>query len=190
MCTKKLLVMVLIVITFAHFLGAINSPSASLLKSQTELNCLQQMVPSKNTSRQWQISIPPTPVMNSFYDYMIGGYNSIPMQIVPDEFGGGVFFTFHAKRTAAGTRLVFFPYLNDEGVMQTYTDPVWMDKYSGHPSITFDPVMGKPLFAWHSNWDGSTDLEYEIMGSYDAYIAHFPYFHGDPYYIQSCRRGG
>jgi hypothetical protein len=57
-------------------------------------------------------------VMFSYYDYMIGGYNSLPMQIVPSEFGGGAFFTFHAKRTFEDQRGVYFAYMNADGVLQ------------------------------------------------------------------------
>lgn len=159
------------------------TPSPILLRAKAMVHPQQSKPITSPGSRQWQVSIIPTPVLTSYYDYMIGGYNSLPMQIVPDEFGGGVFFTYHAKRTATGIRKSCFSYLNDAGVLQPSVEPVWNNYTNGYPTVDFDPVVGKPLYAWHGNADGTTDSAMEIMGTYDQFIGGNSGLLADPYPI-------
>ncbi|MDD4276532.1 MAG: hypothetical protein PHT37_01390, partial [Candidatus Cloacimonetes bacterium] len=48
----------------------------------------------------------PDALMTSYYDYMIGSYNSLPLRTIPDAAGGGYHLTFHAKTTPTGVRSV------------------------------------------------------------------------------------
>jgi hypothetical protein len=96
----------------------------------------------------YEISIPPTMVTQSWYDYMIGGYHNLPMQEIPPQFGGGRVMTYHARRTSNGLRKVYFTYINDLGQMQTVADP-WQDvsHAMGYPSVAMDRTLGKPFYA-------------------------------------------
>jgi hypothetical protein len=53
--------------------------------------------------------------MTSYYDYMIGSYHSLPLQIIPDNAEGGYFMTYHGRRMASGTRRVFYSYISPQG---------------------------------------------------------------------------
>ncbi|MDP2172632.1 MAG: T9SS type A sorting domain-containing protein [Candidatus Cloacimonadaceae bacterium] len=121
----------------------------------------------------YSVSVDPVQVMTSWYDYMIGGYNDLPMQEIPPLFGGGRIMTYHARRTSNGIRKVYFTYINDAGQMQTVTDP-WIDasRNMGYPSIAMDRTMGKPFYAWHENHD--TDNLLEVVSFYENFPVGFP----------------
>lgn len=107
------------------------------------------------------VSIPPSLVMQSWYDYMIGSYSNLPMHEIPQAFGGGRIMTYHAKRTLTGVRKVWFSYIDDQGQMATVVDP-WQDVNAqmGYPGMAIDRTLGKPFYVWHQNMD--TDTQYEI----------------------------
>lgn len=121
----------------------------------------------------WSMSIPPSLIRESWYDYMIGSYNNLPMQELPSQFGGGRFFTYHARLTQTGLRKVWFGYINDAGVLSTMDDP-WINTpiYMGYPALSVDRVLGKPLYAWHMNIDD--DTQYEIAFMHDLVPSQTP----------------
>jgi len=118
----------------------------------------------------YQFSIAPVNLLHSYYDYMIGSYNNIPLWKNPDPDYGGYFMTFHGKRTANGQRRMFYTYIDDNGVVEPMTDPLWPMAWEGYPSLAIDNVVGKPMYAWHGNYDGDTDPENEVVFVYDAYL--------------------
>jgi len=130
-------------------------------------SCLSAQAPGYN------FFIAPTFVRESWFDYMMGSYNNLPMQEVPTEFGGGRFFTYQAKLTNLGTRKVWFGYISDNGILATMEDP-WIDTPNrmGYPAVAVDRSLGKPFYAWHMSAD--TDTQYEIAFMYDKYIQQNP----------------
>jgi hypothetical protein len=108
----------------------------------------------------------PTSVMTSYHDYMIGSYNSLPLRLIPDVAGGGYFITFQGKRTAYGTRRVFFAHLGSNGNLIDINEITSILRPEGYPTLDVDPVSGKPLYAWHANHEdlGAPfyDDEYEV----------------------------
>lgn len=110
----------------------------------------------------------PTSLMTSYYDYMIGSYNSLPLRVIPDVVGGGYFMTFHSKRTSYGTRRVFYAYLNANGTLHNLNEITATTNNEGYPSMAIDPFSGKPLYAWHANAD--TDIELEVDFVSDAFL--------------------
>jgi hypothetical protein len=120
-----------------------------------------------DTSR-YVFSIDPQTLLTSYYDYMIGSYNNIPLWNQPDPDYGGYFLTFHGQRTATGTRRVFFAYIDDEGIVEPYSQIPEPIVREGYPSLAIDAIAGKPLYAWHAYVDA--DPEYEIQMAWDAFL--------------------
>jgi len=113
---------------------------------------------------EFSVSIPPSLVMQSWYDYMIGAYANLPMQEIPVEFGGGRIMTYHAKRTVTGLRKVWFSYIDDQGQMATVSDP-WINVNTtmGYPGMAMDRTLGKPFYVWHQSVDSDTQYEVPLM---------------------------
>ncbi len=116
----------------------------------------------------YTFSVAPLNLLMSYYDYMIGGYNDLPLCVEPDPTYGGYFMTFHGKRTATGQRRVFYAYISDAGTIENVNELTNVQNWEGYPSIDVDPVSGKPIYAWHVNAD--TDDEYEVQLAWDAFL--------------------
>lgn len=116
----------------------------------------------------WSFNNAPIMLLNSYYDYMIGSYNSTPLYVQPDPMYGGYFMTFHGKRTTTGNRRVFYSYINNGGIIETVGELTILNTNEGYPSLAVDPVSGKPIYAWHLNADA--DAQYEVQYAYDAYL--------------------
>ncbi|MCB5271053.1 MAG: chitobiase/beta-hexosaminidase C-terminal domain-containing protein [Candidatus Cloacimonetes bacterium] len=123
---------------------------------------LQRTAPSYSFTRN------PTSLLTSYYDYMIGSYNSLPLRLIPDAAGGGYFMTYHGKRTPNSTRRVYYARINASGNIENSNEITMMTNNEGYPSLAVDPVSGKPLYAWHANAD--TDPELEVQFTSDAFI--------------------
>jgi len=117
----------------------------------------------------WSFSRPPVSIIDSYYDYMIGGYNNLPLQTIPSSAGGGYFATWQGKRSPGSTRRVFYTYLDAAGNVINNDEITFPDNNEGWPALAVDPVSGKPFYAWQTNVD--TDPELEIVLTSDAFIA-------------------
>lgn len=115
----------------------------------------------------YTVSINPTTLMISYFDYMIGGYNSLPLCVNPNQYGG-YFATFHGKATSTGTRRVYYSYISDTGIINNLGTLSTSQIIEGYSSIAIDPVSGCPLYAWHSNVDG--DAQLEVNFAYDSFL--------------------
>ncbi len=116
----------------------------------------------------YTFTIPPTPLMVNYYDYMIGSYNGLPIQVIPDQNYPGYFITYHGKRSPTGTRRVFYAHLDADGNMSNNVEITPVTNNEGFPTLAVDPVSAKPLYAWHCNADA--DAEYEVQFTSDAFI--------------------
>lgn len=110
----------------------------------------------------------PTALLNSYYDYMIGSYNGLPLQVIPDTAGGGYFLTFHGRRQPSATRRVFYAYLDASGNVINVNEISMNYTPEGYSTVGVDPVGGKPLYAWHAN--GDADQELEVQFTSDAFL--------------------
>lgn len=114
----------------------------------------------------------PTVLLESFYDYMIGSYNGLPLRVIPGD-DGGYFLTYHGKRTPSNdaTRRVFYAYLNAAGDLMSQNEITLVNNREGYPSVAVDPVSLKPLYAWHANNDlNGVDPENEVEFTSDAFM--------------------
>ena len=112
----------------------------------------------------------PIDLITNYYDYMPGGYTTLPVQIEED---GSLYIVFHARETATSTRRTYFAYF-DENSNLVYVDLIGsQDLHEGFASIDLDPVTGDPLVAWHANID-PTSADLEVVMSYDLYHLGMP----------------
>ncbi len=140
-------------------------PQRNLTAAQTKERFVQ---PSRPDSIIVEFTVNPLNLLFSYYDYMIGGYNDLPLCVEPDPTYGGYFMAFHGKRTATGQRRVFYSYISDTGVVENMNEHTNVQNWEGYPGIAVDPVSGKPLYAWHVNVDA--DAELEVQFAYDAFL--------------------
>ena len=111
----------------------------------------------------------PVPIMNSYYDYMIGSYNNLPLRVIPASAEGGYFLTYHGSRASTSLRRVFYTYLDASGVLINNIEINPYNIQEGYPSLAVDPLTGKPMYAWHANADTDTALETQFVA--DAFMA-------------------
>ncbi|MFO7659905.1 MAG: hypothetical protein R6V77_03240, partial [Candidatus Cloacimonadaceae bacterium] len=113
----------------------------------------------------FNVSVNPTNIKFSSYDYMIGGYNATPVQVIPDAQGGGVLMAFHATNHLYSNviRYTNLAYVNSLGVLQS-VDSILVDgSYNGYPSLDIDEVSGMGFLAWHNKI--GTDAYYSVYGA-------------------------
>jgi len=124
----------------------------------------------------------PIPLMTSYYDYMIGSYNSLPLQVIPQSAGGGYFMTYHAQRAVTGLRRVFYSYLDANCNVFNNVETSQYTVREGYPTLAVDPASGKPMYAWHANMDDD-EAYYEVVFTSDAFIAGISGLFNDPQII-------
>ncbi len=121
------------------------------------------IVPRRNVP-EYNISIAPTDIMTTFYDYMIGSFNSIPIRLQSDEYGG-IYLAFHAKETSKATRRVYYAYIDNYGnLLSSYTISP-QDGQTGYCGMDIDPITGDPFYIYQKNTDGV----YKDMLVYDMF---------------------
>ncbi len=110
------------------------------------------------TTPEFSISKTPTDIISNYYDYQIGSYNSIPVQLQSDEIGG-IYMTFHGKETSSSNRRIYYAYINANGQLTSSSTVTSDDNGEGYPGLAVDPVSGDPFFSYHVNMDTDNDLE-------------------------------
>ncbi|MBC8384512.1 MAG: T9SS type A sorting domain-containing protein [Candidatus Cloacimonetes bacterium] len=100
--------------------------------------------------------IEPTELINSYYDYMPGGFNNIPIQIQPEISypnnypAGGVYIIYHAQETPFSERFVYYSYINSSGEI-VITDKIGTEDFTqGYAGVDIDPVTCDPICCWHT----------------------------------------
>ena len=161
-----LLIMMLVLVTSVVFADYMRP--GKLQKTAEILELKKDVQTARPEEAIVEFSVVPNNLLLSYYDYMIGSYNDIPLVVQPDPTYGGYFLTFHGKRTPTGQRRVFYSYINDNGVIENMNEITNVQNWEGYPGIAVDPVSGKPLYAWHVPVD--TDPEYEVQFAYDAFL--------------------
>jgi len=110
------------------------------------------------TPPPYSFSRTPLTIMSSYYDYMIGSYHNIPLQVLPN--GGGYIMTYHGMITATAQRRVFYSCLDATGNVTLGGN---LNEYGtnreGYPAVAVDPVSGSVLYAWHEAFESSEVLD-------------------------------
>jgi len=103
--------------------------------------------------------------MENYYDYMPGGYTTLPVQIEED---GGLYIVFHAREAATSTRRIYRSYIDEGGNIANISNIPMGDIHEGFAGIDIDLITGDPFVAWHVDIDPlSADLE--VVMNYDLY---------------------
>jgi hypothetical protein len=126
-------------------------------------------VPSTRVAPEYTFTRTPTALMTSYYDYMIGSYNGLPLQVIPTVAGGGYFLSYHGQRDPAAERRAFWAYLDAAGNVMANNEITGTVNREGYTTCAVDPVSGKPLYAWHANTDA--DEEMEVQFTSDAFMS-------------------
>jgi hypothetical protein len=154
---KKVL---LLVLCFSFIIAAVNAKpmQPDFVKKPVEAPSQGKMITPGRYVPAYGFTKTPTVLLQSYYDYMIGSYNSIPLRNIPDA-EGGYFLTYHGRRTAddESTRRTFFAHLSASGDILNQNEISLVTNHEGYPSIGVDPVSGKPMYAWHANHDLDTE---------------------------------
>ncbi|MDD2228028.1 MAG: T9SS type A sorting domain-containing protein [Candidatus Cloacimonetes bacterium] len=127
------------------------------------------MLSPQRTAPAYTFSRTPVSLLTSYFDYMIGSYNGLPLRVIPESAGGGYFLTYHGKTSATATRRVYYAYLSDTGNVINNSTITLANNREGYPTLAVDPVSGKPLYAWHANADADAQLEVQFVT--DAFIS-------------------
>ncbi|MFO7659779.1 MAG: hypothetical protein R6V77_02600, partial [Candidatus Cloacimonadaceae bacterium] len=161
-----LLILMLVLVTSVVFADYMRPGKLQKPAFVQELKKVVQ--PTRPDTAIVDFSVVPNNLLLSYYDYMIGSYNDLPLCVQPDPTYGGYFLTFHGKRTPTGQRRVFYSYINDNGTIENMNEITNVQNWEGYPGIAVDPVSGKPMYAWHV--DADTDAEFEVQFAYDAFL--------------------
>ncbi len=159
---KKVL---LLVLCLSFIIVAVNAKPMQPDHAKKALESPTQDGRLVNNSRympNYEFTKNPTVLLESFYDYMIGSYNGIPLRNIPlDE--GGYFLTYHGKRTAIGSRRTFYAHLSADGEILNQNEITQVTNHEGYPTLGVDPQSGKPMYAWHANTDADSELEVQFV---------------------------
>ena len=71
----------------------------------------------QKTTPSWIFSKHPTSIIHSYYDYMIGSFNNLPLNLIPSSAGGGYFLTWTGRGTPGGECMPYYGYLDYDGNM-------------------------------------------------------------------------
>ncbi len=121
----------------------------------------------------YNFTVLPTSLMTSYWDYMVGSYNSLPIRTVPQNAGGGYFMTWTGQRQPTGQRRVYYGYVDANGQIVASNEITNVVNREGYSSMAVDPVSGKPIYAWHANnnsLDTTPDAELEVEYTSDAFL--------------------
>jgi len=164
---KKKLICVTLLLIMVLTLVANDSPS--LGRTLPSITLPQGKTISRDrTSPAFTFSCNPNYLLFSYYDYMIGSYNSLPLRVIPQSGGGGYFMTYHGRRTPTSTRRAFYTHLDATGNIVSSSEITDSNAAGGYPTVAVDPVSGKPFYAWQANYD--TDAAYEVPLTSDAFF--------------------
>lgn len=165
---SRILVLLLGIITLATLLSAqemVPYPNTNKIGLETQT----KVYSSSRIAPEYAFTRTPIPLMTSYYDYMIGSYRGLPLQVIPNNAGGGYFMTYHGRRMPSSIRRVFYSYINSQGNIVDNSEISTEQAIEGYPTLAVDPVSGKPLYAWHGNYDA--DTQYEIKCAADAFLS-------------------
>lgn len=124
--------------------------------------------PETRVAPTFTFSVAPTSLLTNYYDYMIGGYNGLPIKLIPQAAGGGYFLTYHARRQPTATRRQFYAYISNTGAVLNNNEITETQIHEGFGSLAVDPENGKTFYSWHANVD--TDSNTETLVTSDMFL--------------------
>lgn len=164
---QKTLLIAVVILSIATICSS-KTMLPSMMREDLRTPVGQRYNPTREDPPPYTFTMPPINIMTSYWDYMIGNYNCLPVGLIPQSAGGGYMLTYTGKRAATATRRVFYSHISSSGQLINNNEIVYTNNHEGYSSLAIDPVSAKPLYAWHSNMD--TDVEYEVTFTSDAFL--------------------
>jgi Secretion system C-terminal sorting domain len=162
---KALIVLFLCSITISMFAEDFMLPSPA--KGEVRADEFFPRVPTSNREApNYEFFTDPTALVTSYYDYMPGSYNSLPIRLQQDA-QGGMYIVFHGTETAASTRREYYAYVDGTGNVNAVATVTSSDIREGYGGIDIDPVTGDPFVAYHIKFGDPAGAE--VLGTYDLY---------------------
>ncbi len=171
---KGLLITMVMLLTVIFCSAQIMQPGPQKPQSTQAPAPTRAVNSDRHGTATFTVSVPPVNIMTSYYDYMIGSYNGLPLRVIPTAAGGGYFMTYQGARTAstaATARRAYYSFISNTGTVIVNNEITTVTNREGYPALAVDPVSGKPIYSWHANAD--TDALYEVQCTQDAFISGF-----------------
>jgi len=106
----------------------------------------------------WEFHTQPVHLIESYYDYMPGGYNESPIKLMSDETGDYVYMAYHAQESQSSQRRIFYSKIYPGG--DFFTGHLSISELrEGFPSIDIEPISGEPFHVYHSALSGNQNLD-------------------------------
>ena len=164
----KKTVVIIFTLCLMMSLALANDLEVPTILKPIEIQYNKAIVPAHRDAPAYTFTKLPTPIITSYYDYMIGSYNGLPLKVIPQSAGGGYFMTYHGRRQASGNRRIFYTYIDAQGNIQANNEITPQQNHEGYSTLEVDMVGGKPIYAWHANKDADARLEVEYAA--DGFI--------------------
>ena len=113
----------------------------------------------------------PTNLITTYYDYMPGSYNGIPVQVQPavsepNGFNaGGVYLAYHIQETTTANRKEYFNFISSDGTINPAAPIGTANVWEGYGGLAIDPIIADPFAVWHQQSGSFND----VVLSYDIY---------------------
>ncbi len=113
---------------------------------------------------QFSISVFPTSIRASLYDYMPGSYMDTPVVVQAPESGSDIYMVYHYRTNPTDKRRFRLARIGLSGNLELDNYYGTLNRDQGYPSLTMDTPTGMPLFAWHevlgNNMDNYLDVAF------------------------------
>jgi len=159
-----LLVLVMFAVTMFADLMQPTGKTAIVRENVKETRLVRETSAQRNVPAHEFVTAPQSLITN-YYDYMPGSYNSLPVAVQPDAFGG-VYMIFHARETTTVNRREYYAYVDAAGNVTNVGTIGTQDVWEGYGGIDTDPSNGDPIAAWH--WTPTGGM-FEACASYDLF---------------------
>ncbi|MBN2829448.1 MAG: hypothetical protein JXR56_03890, partial [Candidatus Cloacimonetes bacterium] len=127
---------------------------------------------SRTQTFEWEFGFPPVIANNaSYYDYMIGTYNSTPFHHQPTEIGNGFYYSYMGRASATTQPRAYYGYMDGNNTVVEDRTFSSINRLEWFPDSVVDK-NGKMLISYHSDSDGD--------GHYEQHYGNDPYFSGIP----------
>ncbi len=180
---NRLLSVVIILISFSYLLSNDQEQYVPIGRAQYPQFESSHNPTSLRPVPTFEFGVLPSSIRTSYYDYMIGSYNNLPMKVQSEAGGGGIYLTYMAQiETSAngGQRRVFYSYLDYDDEYECNNELTEDNINEEYPALDIDPYSGKPFFAWNTSHDPPTNTHHDVSFAWDAYLEHIPGLISEP----------
>ena len=162
---KKMILLVLLAVVTTMF-ADIMEPT-EFKQALTGKKGVEYRRSTKNLNRDTVFMADPIDLLTTYYDYMPGSYNDLPIKFQPVNpaepggwAGGGIYMVYHAQETPTAQRRIYYTYIDADGNIITQGTPINSTIIrEGYAGLDIDPATGDPMVAWHSGVSGDALLE-------------------------------